>query len=438
MGLQDEIEPVLAGIRTAAAEHYERYLASIPDKHLHPEIYAKDRQDFSGAVEDLFTRFREFYVLDSHDFTTTAGQLSTPPEEKPPEKEPSDKTQRPLVSYPSPGTAFASLVYADAAFMRPVVEMIHAEQWNSPAATAFRDNFHIPFGTAADWQGAYIKELAIAAETYRSTVDTTKKAIRFVADGCLGACRGHPIYEPTEDGDWRSKAGGFSLLTAAAALFLKASVAAIVVGSVSLASGIASLPPADDKPYLHIDYSQYPQAILRDTEYAIKELHEMLLAVDEALSRGLNQDLDSPNAFASRQLRLERANVGTGTYQTLDIRDGDGKPPNQVVVSLVALGRAGYYHLPGAAYEYDLARAKIDACQIPGGLSRVFPRSIAPFNTACARLSEILRHTSEDLNHAGEAMLAAARGYQVTDEERAQVMDELHRIMPHHSRAPFH
>jgi hypothetical protein len=428
MGLQDEIEPILASIGTAAAEHYERYLSSIPDKHLHPEIYAKDRQDFSGMVADLCTRFREFYALDSHDFTANVSRLSTPIEQKP----------RPLVSYPSPGTAFASLVHADAAFMRPVVEMIHTEQWNSPAATAFRDNFLVPFETAADWQGAYIKELAVAAETYRNTVDKTKKAIRFVADGCLAAFRGRPIHEPAEGGDWRSQLGAFSLLAAAVALFLPASAASLAVGSISLASGLASLPLADDKPYLRVEYSEYPQAIIRDAENAIKQLNEMVLDVDEALGRGLTEDLDSPDAFASRQLRLERADVDADTYKTLDIRDGDGKPPNQVVVSLVALGRAGYVNLPGAAYEYDLARAQVDACEVPAGLSRFFPRSAAPFNDACRRLSAILLQTSDDLTDAGAAMLASARGYQATDEERAQVIGELNQITPHHSRAPFH
>lgn len=430
MGLQDEIEPVLAGIRTAATEHYERYLTTIPDKDLNPEIYAKDRQDFNGMLEDLFTRFREFYVLDSHDFTANVSRISTPVEQK----------TRPLVSYPSPGTAFASLVHADAGFMRPVAEMIHSDLWAGDGATTFRENFLEPFETAADWQGAYVKELAIAAETHRKTVETTKKAIKFVADGCLGAFNGHPIYEPDDGGgDWRASLGGFSLFTAAVALFLPAGAAALTVGAISLASGIASLPPADDKPYLRIDYSPYPQMIIRGAENAIRELNEMVFNVDESLGRGLTADLESSSAFASPQLRLERSGVNGETYRTLDIRDGDGQPPNRFVVCLVSLGRAGYYHLPGAAYEYDIAVAKLNACRIPGALTRFFPRSTAAFNAACDQLATILRQTSEDLKTTGEVMLtSAAQNYQATDEEQAQIISELNQITPHHSRAPFH
>lgn len=427
VGFQSEIEPLLINIRTEAAERYERYLADIPDKAPNVELWAKDQQEFHGMVEDLLLRFREFYVLDSHDFATNVAQLSTPLEEK----------QRPLVSRPVHGTAFASVFSADANFMRDVAEMIHTEQWNSRAATSFRDNFLKPFETAADWQGAYIRELAVAAQAYRDTVDKTKEGLKFVAESCLGALRYRPLYQAGSE-DLRANLGAVSLLTAALALFLPASTPALVVGGISLTSGIASVPPPEKKPYLQVDHSEFPHSIIRNTEYAIKELHEMVLDVDETLARGLAADLDSTDAFASPQLRLPPPGINSDTYGQLDIKDGDGKPPNQVVVSVVQLGRAGVYNLPGAAREYDLALAKINACQIPGGLSRFFPRSIPPFNTACGQLASVLAQTRDDLNEAGEAMLTAARTYQATDEEQAQILREISQIPPHHSTAPVH
>ena len=232
--------------------------------------------------------------------------------------------------------------------------------------------------------------------------------------------------------------GALSIVTAAVALFLPAGPAALGVGGISLISALASLPPPEKKPYLRVDNNPYPQYILRSAGFAIQDLTEMVLDVDETLARGLNQDLDSADAFASPYLKLEPARVDADTYRNLDIRDGDGKPPNQVVVSVVQLCRAGYVNLPGAAYEYDLALAKVDACQIPGSMSRFFPRSIQPFNTACAQLGGLLRRIRDDLYSAGEAMLTAAKSYQGTDEERAQILGEIQQLTPHHSRAPFH
>jgi len=271
---------------------------------------------------------------------------------------------------------------------------------------------------------------------FRSTADAANKGIKFVARGCLGALNYHPVYGG--DGDWRSNLGALSLFAAAVGLFLPASGAALLVGGISLASGIASLPPADDRPYLRVDDNPFPQGIIRNTEYAIQELRDMVFDMDDTIAAGLDKDLDSTDRFASPNLRLGTATVTANAYSHLDIKDADGQPPNQVVVSIVQLARAGYYNMPGAAYEYNAAMSVLDACHVPHAMTTLFPRSIGKFNAATAQLVGILHDTRDRLNNAGDAMVAAARAYRGTDEETAEIIKGIQDIPSHHSRAPFH
>lgn len=435
MGVQDRLEGVLRQIPQAALEEYERYLTRIPDKDRHPDFWAKERQVLVAAVDDLCARFREFYALDSHDFAANVAQLSAPLSEE--EKHPLEG--RPLVTRPMGGTAFASIFSAEDNYMRPVGAMIHADLWRGVAATRFRDNFLVPFGAAAAWQRGYIRELAVAAQTYRDTVDGAANAIMFVAESCLGAFRGHPRYQ-TADATATDHFSAASLLLGALGLFLPASTPALVVGVGSVASGIASAVTAgsDKRPYLQVDYSEYPHTIIKNTEYAIKQVEETILDVDETLALGLDKDLYSTDAFASPHLKLPPPGVDSSTFGYLDILDRDGKPPNRVVVAIVELYKAGYYNLPAAAYEYNAAMGQIDGCRVPGGMGRYFPRSISVFNSACTRLSGILRQTTDDLSSAGETILTAARTFQGTDEEQAEILRQAGQIPPHHSTAPVH
>jgi len=431
MGLQDEIEPILSKIRAQASVRF-RAAIDDPDENRHRDQWAKSEQDFLGTVDDLSARIREFYVLDQHDFETNVHQLTRPSDAKPKLGE-----RGPLVNYPSPFTAFGNIFSADVNYVRPVLELIHTEQWSSPAATAFHDGFLAPFHQAADWQGAYVKELGLAAEMLRSTTEAAKKGITFVARGTLAALNYHQLYE-TVDTDWRGELGALSIFLAAVGLFLPAGGAALVVGSMSLASGIASLEPADKKPYLQVDDGPYPEGIIRNAEYAVKDLREMVFDLDDIISAGLDRDLNSSDRFASPNLKVGSATVTPDAYGHLDIKDADGKPPDQVVVSIVQLARAGYYNLPGAAYEYNAALSCLDACTVPGSMTTMFPRSIGKFNAATAQLAGIVQDTRDRLNNAGDAMVAAARAYRGTDEENAAIIQGITDIPPHHSNAPFH
>jgi len=112
-----------------------------------------------------------------------------------------------------------------------------------------------------------------------------------------------------------------SIFLAAVGLFLPAGGAAVVVGSLSLASGLASLPPADKKPYLQVDDGPYPQGIIRNAEYALKDLRDMVFDLDDTISAGLDRDLNGTDRFGSPNLKVAprpspRARTGTSTSRT--------------------------------------------------------------------------------------------------------------------------
>ncbi|WP_203907629.1 hypothetical protein [Rhizocola hellebori] len=443
MALIDELEPILRQITPEAHKRWEHSISDVPLEYRqrHAAEWNKIANEFFGSVDDLLTRFREFALLDAHDFAKNVEALALPGDHK-------TRTGpgQPIVGgSPMPGTAFWSIFSADAYFMNDVREMIHAEQWNSKAAEAFRDNFLKNFGEAADWQGAYLKELSIAAASYHLAVNRAKKAILFVAESCLAALKFHPklqndldFNDDSKAAPWATASGATSTALTAVGLFLSGG-AALVVGVASLLSGIYSFAKTSGtKPYLQVDYNDYPPKIISDTEYAIKALREWLFLQDDALADGLGKDLSDDQAFASPKLRLASPGLTPDAYKTLDIRDGDGKPPNQVVASIVLLARAGYYNLPGAAYEYDSAVRTLDACTVPGSMGTFFPKSLPKFNEATRRLGDYLRETGDALTRAGDAMLTAARSYQGTDEERADIISQINQIPPHHSRAPFH
>lgn len=214
VSLQGDLEPKLAQIRTAADEAYHRYLADIPDKEFEPDVWIKDAQEFWGTVDALFNRFRRYYVLDAHDFGPDAATLARPGDD---------------ARMPSAGTVFDNICSGDVNFVRPVRDLIDADEWKGPAATAFRLDFIDPFDTAADWQAAYAKELAICVGTYAEAVKKIKDGAIFVADGCLGALRGHPIYSQTP-GTWQDAANLVSLLATVAGLFTGGGVALVLGG----------------------------------------------------------------------------------------------------------------------------------------------------------------------------------------------------------------
>jgi hypothetical protein len=436
VALQDELEPILSQIRTEAGERWDKYLTSIPadDQERNAAEWQKITNEYYGTVDDLLTRFRRYYALDAHDFKVNIAQLADPVR--------SAQHGDALVNRPLGGTAVGSIFSAEDNYMTDVSNMIQADQWNSPAAKAFQENFLKPFEKASQWQQAYTMELSIAVHALEGVSQRSKRAIKFVAESCLGALQGHQKYQgdlgfpdTSKDLPGKDVADGVGILTGVIGLFAAGPVG-LVVGGIGLASGLyGAAKNGYTEPHLEVEYRDAPQGIITQTEYAIKNLNEWIADQDEAIGGGLTKDLSSDDAFASPSLKLPPPGINAGTYQKLGFLDAPGGP-NHVVVSVVKLGQCGAYNLPGAAYEYDLAAGKIDACQIPGTMSTFFPRSISPFNTSVDQLGDILRDVRDSLERAGDAMLKAARNYETTDSEQSEIISQISAIPPHHSIAP--
>ncbi|WP_027341408.1 hypothetical protein [Hamadaea tsunoensis] len=444
MALQDDLEPIVIAIAVEAEKRWQYLLSSIPDLDLAQEAGAWEdaHHEYSFSVAELQTRFREFYVLDAFDFMTTANALSTPSEAKPNTWNPTQSdsvpgptfgSTGPLVSTVSAGTAFGDVAVADETYVRPVLGMIYAKQWSGPAALTFYSHFLYPFHVAADWQGAYIKEMALAAVILAKVVETIEHAILFIAKSCLSALRFHQMYA-SGDGDWRTDLGTISTALAAFGLALPASAAAIVVGVASLVSGVVSSfkLASDDKPYIEVDYNDAPQQIIVNTMYAINNLREWIANVDGAIARGLDTDITSGDRFGSKNLTLETVDLSPHELGHLDIQDGDGKPPDQLVVALQDLARAGYFNLPRAAREYYDAVSAVHGAQVPGSVSSMFPRSVPLFNEAAQMLENILQKTMNQLENAGQALYEAVLHYKAGEKENAKIVAGLAEIIPDH------
>jgi hypothetical protein len=433
VGIQDELEPILTQIRSEAQVAWDKSFSRIPaeDKERDAATYQKAANEFYGTVDDLLTRFRRYYAFDAHDFQVNVDQLASP--EGGPQ----------LYNRPTGGTADGCIFSAQDNFMKPVANMIDEDEWTGSAARSFEENFLKKLETASLWQRQYARELAIAAAALQVASGRSKRAIKFVAESCLSALSGgRPMYQgelgfadTTKDLPGKDVADSVGIITGVIGLFASGPIG-LAVGVVGLASGLYGVAKTGStEPYLQVDHGGSPQTTVRWTGDAIKNLEEWIADQDEALAKGLNEDLKSEVAFGSRNLRVPAPGIDAGTYKQLDFYERPGGL-NQTVVSVVKLGRAGAYNLPDAADQYDQAASNVENCQIPGSLSQFFPRSISPFNTAVDQLGDILRDTSKSLRRAGDVMLTAARNYEATDEDEAEMIRQIEQVPEYRTIAP--
>ncbi len=412
---------------------WDKSLSHIPaeDQARDAATYQKAAKEFYGTVEDLITRFRRYYVFDGHDFQVNVDQLAD-----------SSGGGGPAAR-PHGGTVDGCIFSAKENFMKPVADMIDQDEWIGPAAKTFESNFLKKFDTASLWQRQYARELAIAAAAFQVASSRSRRAIKFVAESCLSALSGgRPMYQgelgfadTSKDLPGKSAAEAVGIIAGVIGLFATGPVG-LALGGVGLASGLWGVSKTGStEPYLQVDHTGSPQGVVRNTETAIKNLEEWIADQDEALSKGLNEDLGAYDSFGSPNLKVPAPGIGAGTYRQLDFYERPGGE-NQTVISVVKLGRAGAYNLPDAAAQYEQAASNVGRCEVPGSLSQFFPRSVGPFNTAVDRLGDILRDVGESLRRAGDVMLTAARNYEATDADRAEIIRQIEVVPSHRTIAP--
>jgi hypothetical protein len=442
MSLEDELEPKVNEISRLALERYAELLRGTgfkldgngsivvnPDEPSFrddpPKIH-KQREDvwrenwrvFNDLLNEVLYRFRAFYRLDPLDFTTMLSRLGG--------------TRRGVAPADGrPTSVHDRLTHADDQWVSRVEGMIKEGHWDGPAADTFDDDFLQHFHRAVEQQKAYVRELGLVAQSYHDAAAAAGKDLGRIADACIARLKGRH-----DDSEWITDLSVVSIIAGALSLFPPI---ATVAGVVSLGAGITGFVASegasgDQTPErLRIDGHE-PRAIIQSTWVAILGIEGLLGDLDDALGRGLNQDLQGSSSFASPGLRLPRPDVADHPDQfgRMNVGNPPGVPlaKSPVVASIVDLYRAGYVNLPGAAYEYDQAAAKLGSCTIAQPLARFFPRSIPLFHEARDVLEGILRNTSDSLAGAGHALVQVATSYHLTDEENAEAMRRIHAIPP--------
>jgi hypothetical protein len=463
MSLESELEPKLTKIDESAREQYSsvyldsRGLTVIPGTAtvdfnevskgnvdpiwevgmVVPQPTEEDRRreqeaynGFLRSLEDLKNRFRSFYALgDEVDFALMTSRLGTDRATTFPTGPGALSPQSPPpVSLESP-TVLASVMSSYTEHMDTVAGMIDKEDWSGTAARAFHTDFLEKYLESAFWQSGYVHELGKAVQIYHDAIKKGREDVLAIADLC------HAQMYPTSGESGARRLGIISLITSAMALYppfgIGAGVTSLSTGLVSfIESETASEETGPQEVTLTGGPGDIPE-VLWSTWNALGRVDEVLRGGDQRLSSGLQNDLDNPSAFASPQLRLprpalsDRADLGQLDFVA---RPGVSIQENPVVVELVDVYQAGYVNLPNAARCYNDAAAGLSGCVVPGPLSFFFPQSIPKFNTSRDRLFDIFADTRDALGDAGEALVHTANGYQLTDEERGEVLRRIEEI----------
>ncbi|MFI7542747.1 hypothetical protein [Actinoplanes sp. NPDC049599] len=379
-----------------------------------PEEAAQDMQQqwriFRDDLTMLRQKFEAFYGLDPLDFTILVGKLG-------------GTDSRVAPDGGAPTSVHDRIGYAYDEWIMPVDGLIGEKQWTGEAAVPFQERFLKPSHVASQQQQAYAQVLAVIAQTYHEAVTTAHRYLLTTADTCIARLNGESG-APGQAADVEALSW-VSMISGALSLFPPLSA---IAGTISFTTSVAGYargkqdePPAEAP----IEGTAGPQ-VIQGAHQVLVSIETGLSDLDAELAKSLSQDLDSTTGFASPHLRLERPLLADGpqTMGTLTI-DNNTPMNTNVVVSVVDLYRAGHVNLPGAAGQYAAAVDKLATCLAPGASSTYFPRSVPRFDTARDLLHGILQGTADSLAACGDALVACAKDYRLTDDERAAFLQRI-------------
>jgi hypothetical protein len=384
---------------------------------MHPVDVDQEELLYRGLlsyVDQVKNRFELYYYLDTNEMVDLAAKIVG---------------LKDSFSDGTPYTAFDRIDHADDEWMRPVLEMIDAEEWSGPAARTFYDDFLMAFHDAAERQMACTRVLGMAAMAAYKGVIAAQDDLLAIADASIEAFR------PGGETNISMTLNVTSILAGVAGLFLLTAppVAGATAGVISVGTGIASMfagtPDTPDKEW-EVSGVNPPQ-ILESIWESLMKFEEGIAEQDRQMGESLGQDVDSPSCFGSAGLRLPDPNIdgGFGQHEVGTVVPGVPLSENEVVVTVIALQEAGSRNLPSAAYQYEQAASQLSDT-MPASFSRLFPRTASSFQEARARVRGAVSDISWDLKNAGEDLLAVARTYPTTDEQNAEILRQIEMILP--------
>jgi hypothetical protein len=381
---------------------------------IHPVDIDQEGLMYRGLLsylEQIKTRFELYYYLNTDEMVDLAAKIGG---------------LKDSFSDGSPYTAFDRVDHADDEWMRPVLEMIDAEEWSGDAAQTFYDDFLMEFHNAAERQMACTRVLGMAAMAAYKGVIAAQDDLLAIADASITA------FQPDGETNVSMTLNITSILAGVAGLFLTGP-AAVGAGVISVGTSIASLfagtPDSPEKEW-QVGGLNAPQ-ILESIWESLMTFEEGVDAQDRQMAEALGHDVDSPNCFSSAGLRLPEPSIdgGFGQHRVGTVVPGVPISENEVVVTVIALQEAGSRNLPSAAYQYEQAASQLSDT-MPASFSRLFPRTASTFQQARANVRGAVSDIRWDLKDAGEDLLEVARTYPTTDEQNAEIMRQIEMMMP--------
>ncbi|GAA4459853.1 hypothetical protein [Phytohabitans houttuyneae] len=370
---------------------------------------------FNSDLDALLARFRAYYDLDSLNLTALVGLLGGQSAEPPPDGPPATIHDR---------IGYADLTVAE------VSALIVEWQWQGDAAQTFHSRFLVPFHDTSLRQRAYVYQMAVTAQTLHDYVIAIGNALLMAAEECLAAL-GKPGIPPTEE-EFASAMLGLSIASVVFGALSLFPPLAPVAGPISLGAGVVTLAA----PYV-VDPRANPGVaevgadggtvweVIQATWQTLTTIEQSFTDGDVKLSAALAEVLTSERALANPGMAMDPpqiANPGAETFEALTLNRSTGVPLDRdpVVLTVVALYRAGKVNLAGAAGQYAQASRELAFCMTPGSLARFFPRSVEEFEDARIRLDGLLTRTEEALDAAGVAVVDAATAFQLSDDQAAE------------------
>jgi hypothetical protein len=427
MNLQAELEPLLTKLWNAADT---KYMGQAIDDPTNPGLVAKaeeGRTYLHNDLNSLIARFRGYYSLDGHDLDPIADQFAG---------------QSDNLDTPTGSSVYCSVGRA-AQDVDDVGRLIHFEQWQGQAATAFHNNFVDPFKKTALVHATTARDLAIGAKAIAGGVEHAKACVVYVCKDAISRLGGGdaPGRAPgTEGPGYRETAAFTAIFADTIALFVALAAPEVELLDVGLAAvGVTGGMVAEwgkeegeNEAPISVGFNESAMGTLYMTWTALDNLDHNISEFDEKAAKGLEADLDPSGPLGSPFAQIENPNLSSSTYSQLTFRGPEHAATDAddaVITSVVRLYYAGYRTLPAAAEQYDYgvtvcAGAHVDAVQ------KQFPRASAKFNELAERLGHLMEAVRDDLTASGASIVAAANDYHATDAHEAAEIKKLTTEIP--------
>lgn len=391
-----------------------------------------DYGSFLREVGDLAERFEPYYELSYSPFTTMVNTLGAA-------LDLSGQDAASQLGHPerqdAGSTAYGQVRDADESWVRPVLELINEGLWYGGAAQTFHDDFLEPLHDAAQVQMSCIRELTIAAQSYREATIKAQQDITNVADLTIAELRG------AGRGDINDVFNLVGVVASAIGFGMSTGGFGLAVSTVSLAlsgySAFAGIAQKDhgDPPPLVVE-GAIARQIVPSAWDAIRVFEQLMVDADTEIQQGLLAGLDDHRLFASSDLKPPRPEIADGEpFGTLTIPPGTLAPgvpieASPVVVQIVSLYQAGYEHLPNAAALYRQAAETVRGLSLPTHPYYLTAVSRHSFEEARDRIGDVLSHMSSALADCGTALVRTAETYDGTDAENAEILRQEGLIFP--------